>query len=254
MGKSCTICRKSPPEVTLKRCAKCSVTPYCSRDCQKADWKTHKKVCGKGDDSTAPGSSSNPDPPVAGAELSPPRGLDKPIAKPFSRLDSGTWLHDRPEKDVYRLLIDAYRLRVDDSYKFDGEIDDDSLYGGATNGLKGFRRFLRLAGARSGILPPWWNAEKQRECEELGMDASQFQNLYHAVEKSDIIEHYGDSLFPMQLRMFAEAIYGRGPGGQDGTMMRKMMAAGEQGSGFPYMTNIDATTGASTNVRSGGRR
>src|SRR3569833_3487412 len=27
---------------------------------------------------------------------------------PFMRLDSGTWLHNRPEKDVYRLLIDAY--------------------------------------------------------------------------------------------------------------------------------------------------
>lgn len=31
----------------LKQCAKCNATPYCSRDCQKADWKTHKKICGK---------------------------------------------------------------------------------------------------------------------------------------------------------------------------------------------------------------
>ncbi|KAK4232691.1 tudor domain-protein 1 [Achaetomium macrosporum] len=225
MARSCTFCHKSPPEVTLKNCAKCSATPYCSRDCQKADWKAHKKVCGKGGGNSTgtPGASR------ADTMLSPPKGLDQPIAKPFTRLDNNTWLHDRPEKDVYRLLIDAYRLRVEDNYNFDGDVDDDSLYGGTPNGLRGFKRFLELAGS-SGLLPPWWNADKQRECEAFGMNGSsgQFQDLRCAVEKSDIIEHYGDSLFPMQLRMFAEAVYGRGPGGQNGTTMRKMMASMEK--------------------------
>ncbi|KAL2168561.1 hypothetical protein VTG60DRAFT_7166 [Thermothelomyces hinnuleus] len=229
MAERCNACHKAPPEVTLKRCAKCSVTPYCSRDCQKADWKAHKKVCGKGGGNTASGSSSNAsDIPRADTMLSPPKGLDQPIAKPFTRLDNGTWLHDRPEKDVYRLLIDAYRLRVEDNYVWGGELVD--LYGGAPSGLNGLKRFLRLAGSRPGLLPPWWNAEKQRECEAFGMDSSNFQDLRCAVEKSDIIEHYGDPRFPMQLRMFAEAVYGPGPGGHDGTDMRKMMAAMEQGT------------------------
>lgn len=222
MAQHCTTCKKTPPEVTLKRCSKCSLTPYCSRDCQKADWKAHKKVCGRSGNATT-GSSSGPDTPT-------PKGLDQPIAKPFTRLDNGTWLHDRPEKDVYRVLIDAYRLRVEDIYTFEGEVDAGSLYAGEPSGLKGLRRFLQLASSRPGLLPPWWSAEKQRECEDLGMDSSQFQNLRCAVQKADIIEHYGDSRFPMQLRMFAEAVYRRGPGGQDGTAMRKAMVAMEQGT------------------------
>ncbi|TDL24191.1 hypothetical protein BD410DRAFT_838248 [Rickenella mellea] len=30
----------------FKRCGKCRLTFYCSSDCQKADWKHHKKICG----------------------------------------------------------------------------------------------------------------------------------------------------------------------------------------------------------------
>ncbi len=58
MAQCCTSCQKTPPEVTLKHCAKCSVTLYCSRDCQKADWKAHKKVCGR-DGCTAAGSPNS---------------------------------------------------------------------------------------------------------------------------------------------------------------------------------------------------
>ncbi|AEO69034.1 uncharacterized protein THITE_2119025 [Thermothielavioides terrestris NRRL 8126] len=226
MAEQCSACHKSPPEVTLKRCAKCQATPYCSRDCQKADWKVHKKVCGKNGNNA----------PKAGTTLSPSKGLDQPIAQPFTRLDNGTWLHNRPEKDVYRLLIDAYRMRAEDNHNIEGKAD--GVYGGAPDGLKGLKRFVQLAASRPGLLPPWWNDEKQRECEEFGMDPSQFQNLRRPVQKSDIIEHYGDSRFPMQLRMFAEAVYGRGPGGQDGTFMRKAMMAMEQGTAGGYEATL----------------
>lgn len=191
---------------------------------------------------------------MADTMLSPPKGLDQPITLPFTRLDNGAWLHNRPEKDVYRLLIDAYRLRAEDNYNLEGKADD--LYGGASDGLKGFKRFLQLAGSRAGLLPSWWNAEKQRECEDFGMDSSQFQNLRSAVGKSDIIEHYGDPRFPMQLRMFAEAIYGSGPGGQDGRAMRKMMASMEQGTAGPgaqVASTIDALTGNTATMYSAGR-
>jgi splicing suppressor protein 51 len=250
MAESCTSCRKAPPEVTLKHCAKCKTARYCSRDCQKADWKAHKKVCG-----SIGGSAGDLDPPMAGQMLSPPKGLDKPIAMPFTRLENGTWLYDRPPTDVYRLLLEAYRLRMEDNYTMEGDVDADSLYGGAPSGLPGFRRFLRLAGSRPGLLPPWWNAESQRECERFGMDETQFQDLRCAVEKSDIIEHYGDARFPMQLRMFAEAVYRRGPGGQSGAAMRGLMVAMEQGT-VPtgsVATTMDNRTGNTSSVRSGGR-
>ncbi|KAH8807158.1 hypothetical protein F5884DRAFT_788658 [Xylogone sp. PMI_703] len=122
------------------------------------------------------------------------------------------WLARRITCDAYSghlrpwHLTDAYRLRVEDDYTFDGDVDEDSLYSGASSGLAGFKRFLRLARSRQGLLPPWWNPTKQHMCERLGMDSSQWHSLRHAVEKSDIIEHYGDPRFPMQLRMFAEAV------------------------------------------------
>lgn len=39
----CAQCGKSPS--TLKQCNKCHSVSYCDKDCQKAHFKTHKKVC-----------------------------------------------------------------------------------------------------------------------------------------------------------------------------------------------------------------
>ncbi|KAK5998684.1 hypothetical protein PT974_01066 [Cladobotryum mycophilum] len=216
MSDSCTACKKSPPEVNLKRCAKCNTTPYCSRDCQKADWKTHKKICGQNQADNAAAA------PPSAKEIfdlggpSPPQGLDGPITKPFTRLEKGTWLHGRSERDVYRLLIDAYRLRVEDLYNLDNDIDEGSIYAGRSSGIRGFKRFLRRTAKRRAMLPPWWNEEKQKECEALGMEPDQWWDLRRAVEKQSIIDHYGDFQFPMQLRMFAADVYGRAPGGRTG--------------------------------------
>ncbi|OCL06400.1 putative MYND domain protein [Glonium stellatum] len=220
---SCASCAKtdSDPNINLKRCAKCQTTHYCSRECQKADWKVHKKVCAKNAaDTAASGTSSS---------NSPAKGLSGSIDKPFHRLENKTWLHDRPEQDVYKLLIDTYRFRMDDDYSLEGKVSTDSVYGGARNGLAGFRRFLRLAESRPGLLPPWWSAQKASECVAVGMQESGWSSLSCAIEKSDVQEHYDDSKFPMQLRMFGEQVYGRGPAGQSGSAMRQVMMAMESG-------------------------
>jgi hypothetical protein len=39
----CAQCGKSPS--SLKQCLKCHSVSYCDKDCQKAHFKTHKKVC-----------------------------------------------------------------------------------------------------------------------------------------------------------------------------------------------------------------
>ncbi|KAI0203174.1 putative MYND domain protein [Astrocystis sublimbata] len=256
MEGACNTCKKASSE--LKRCSKCSTTLYYSKDCQKADWKEHKKTCRK----------SAIDPVPADTLLSPPKGLEQPIVKPFSRLDNNTYLHDRPEKDVYRspclrssfildlcavgLLIDCYRLRLEDDYKLDGDAAADSIYGGAESSLPGFRKFLRRAASRPGLLPSWWNAEKQKLCERLAVDSSQWCDLGCAVEKSDIIEHYGDARFPMQLRMLGQVVIGRGPGGDDGTHMRSvmvMMENGGYGGGLSTVTaTVDMQSGKASSV------
>ncbi|KAK1834852.1 hypothetical protein QBC39DRAFT_251694 [Podospora conica] len=217
----CEKCKKGPPEVPLKQCAKCNVTTYCSRDCQKADWKTHKKICSKQSNPGHPGPSTH------GA--SPHQGTDQPATRPFTRLQNRTWLHDRSERDVYRLLIDAYRMRADDLFTMEGVAEPGSVYGGAADSGGAFARFLdRVEQAGRGILPSWWNAEKRAECIAMGLGGEEWQSLKRRLGKADVQEHYGDPRFPMQLRMFAESVYGVAPGGHRGDMMLGMMASMER--------------------------
>ncbi|KAI9863669.1 MAG: hypothetical protein M1813_003692 [Trichoglossum hirsutum] len=231
----CANCAKTESElsgINLKRCAKCLTTNYCSRECQKTDWKKHKRVCA----STAASATS---PSESASAEQPPKGLSVVIDKPFHRLDTQTWLHDRPEQDVYKLLIDTYRFRMEDDYNLEGITDADSIYGGARDSRQGFRRFLHLAEGRRRLLPSWWSQEKAAECEAVGVNDG-WSSLASKIEKSNVIEHYGDPNMPMQLRMFGEQVYGRGPGGQSGAAIRRVQMVAERGEG--YTSQLDMSS------------
>ncbi len=43
--RTCATCKQQKPLAELKQCARCKAVEYCSVDCQKADWKKHKKRC-----------------------------------------------------------------------------------------------------------------------------------------------------------------------------------------------------------------
>jgi hypothetical protein len=46
MSKSCCLCSVVASEgVTFSYCAACQSVMYCSKICQKKDWKAHKKIC-----------------------------------------------------------------------------------------------------------------------------------------------------------------------------------------------------------------
>ena len=77
-------------------------------------------------------------------------------------------------------------------------------------------------------MPPWWDAEHRAECEKFA-ESGQWSDVRKKVTKADMIKHYSDDKAPMQLRMLAEAVYGAGSMGQDGSMMRKMMSQMESG-------------------------
>lgn len=108
---------------------------------------------------------------------------------------------------MYTLLVDSYRMRVEDECNFRGDISEDSLYGGG-NPVVGFRRFLQKAEKKTGVLPPWWTKEKRDACIAKGNAKDHWSSLHFAVEKSDIQEHYKNPTMPMQLRMLAEEILG----------------------------------------------
>jgi splicing suppressor protein 51 len=219
----CSTCGKTASEsgvATLNRCAQCKKTAYCNRDCQKEDWKTHKKVCGKRAN-TGAGNANNHSAPVL-------KNLEHHVPNPFTQLDQGKYLHDRPKQDVYKLLIDSFRMRQQDETQFENKTTPKSVYTGAASSIEPFRKYVAQAAARPGILPPWWTPETQRECEAFG-ESGTWNDLRKKVTKAEVIEHYGDEKAPMQLRMLAEAIIGAGLMGQDGSGMRKMMSSMESG-------------------------
>jgi splicing suppressor protein 51 len=155
--------------------------------------------------------------------------LEKRVDKPFHRLESKTWLHDRPGKDVFKLLIDTYRLSIDDDFTFERIRDRDTIYGGASDSLKGFQAFVSIAEMRQTLLPSWWSEKKRKECEDFGMASDSWQNLRRKVSKAAIVQKYGDEHMPMQMRMFREQVTGRGPMGQDSTAMRRVQMKMEGG-------------------------
>ncbi len=76
------------------------------------------------------------------------------------------WLNNLPEQQVYEYLIDSYRMRIED------DVDTRTVYGGA-DPRPDFRRYLRKAEAKPGILPSWWTEEKRKACVAKGCKKDQ---------------------------------------------------------------------------------
>ena len=43
--RKCNVCGLTQKQKKLKKCGSCKCVFYCSLECQKRDWKDHKKVC-----------------------------------------------------------------------------------------------------------------------------------------------------------------------------------------------------------------
>ncbi|KAK5238827.1 hypothetical protein LTR47_000570 [Exophiala xenobiotica] len=161
--RACVACNKSEVELPtgtgLKRCGRCQKTSH---------WPQHKAGCRR--------------PPTP---LPPPHPSLLPFFRQFKTDESKT----------YEMLIDTFRLRCDDDYAHGGH--NHGIYGNDPP-LPVFRDFLARAKA-AGMLPPWWNDEKEKECERMAMEDEHF-NIKFAVEKPDIQEHYKDNMMPMTLR------------------------------------------------------
>lgn len=120
--------------------------------------------------------------------------------------------------EIFRRLIDLYRLRVDDTYVWDGQLI--GLYANRTSSdknqlpIKHFQKYLKKAQRCQGFLPSWWNDQAREECIRIACDPNGGSYIGQTMQKSDIQQAYGDQTMPLVMRMQGEKIFGSRPGNQ----------------------------------------
>ncbi|KAI1296466.1 hypothetical protein F5Y03DRAFT_294331 [Xylaria venustula] len=221
---SCSNCNKQrAANQPMREC--CTDIYYCNRKCERADFRRHKDHCHKliTQTPTAPTSQHAPQDASQSAPQEDPQPpletLFKGIEDPFHRLKRGNYLQNRDDMNVYEILIDSYRLRMEDNEYFAKVRLADSIYGGARNGMEGFRDFLKRAKAVPHLLPYSWDKNKQAECEGLGREQG-WSSLAKKIKDVDVNKHYQDRYIVMQLRLLAEFIYGTSIGHKPRCILR----------------------------------
>ncbi len=204
MGRAldkCHSCGKSKSElgleaVNLKLCGRCQKASYCSKDCQSSDWQAHKSSCVK------PRPASDVDASLPFSHHMAVRATGQDPATYFQRLYERT----HSEAEVYKHLIDVYRLRVQDDIDFTGH-----MHGAHTEDPAGplpdFQEFMTFA-EEKGLLPSWWNAEKRQACEAVAVGGGD-SDIKSIIGKQEVQEIYGASSMPMIFRTIADRVYGR---------------------------------------------
>ncbi|KAK2603817.1 hypothetical protein QQS21_004019 [Conoideocrella luteorostrata] len=205
----CDKCGETFPYKSLLPCDKCLVTVCLQCQCEVSGrFHSNLQDCLKFPNNHAVGPPT-PINPGDTLVFSPRTGLESPMMQPFFKLAAQGWLYDRPIEDVYKLLIDSYRLHADDLYFSENSMPAGSIYAGAQDSRLDFNNFLCLLDNRPPLLPGWWDDDRHQECIELGMMQGQFHDLRVQLTQAMVIDHYQDASFPTQLRLFAENAIGR---------------------------------------------
>ncbi|EHY53010.1 hypothetical protein HRR90_003640 [Exophiala dermatitidis] len=188
----CANCLALGFQKSLRRCNGCQLVDYCSKDCQKTHWPKHKPFCnlvqGKG----------SPD----------------------------AYLSSKDHDEVLRIIIDAYRLRVETDHE--SREEDHGIYypGKPIDGLvwaKGdaiddFQRFLDLIEGTD-ILPKWWRFEDRMECLLMAIDKESPESIFKPINQAELPTRYGgDTSIRVALAIIAEMVVGydgKGPAKDD---------------------------------------
>ncbi|KAF4974955.1 hypothetical protein FZEAL_8218 [Fusarium zealandicum] len=207
--------RRFDAKISQQGCPEGCRTPYCSRNCRRADKKAHGKVCKLLQDAVAAGASSSQHRPTE-------HQRQPPSPDTTLRIIDVTWFHDCPKEEVYRILIDSYRLRMNDMSECRQVSDEDVYFVRFATSIIGFRRYLDIAQDTAGFLPSWWNAEKREECEAYCAipNGGHTCKLSYWQSVEDIARDYNDDeQIVLRLRLLAQVVFGCGPGGKDVTTM-----------------------------------
>ncbi|KAK4697270.1 hypothetical protein P7C70_g8239, partial [Phenoliferia sp. Uapishka_3] len=163
---------------------------------QPQHWTSHKAACRSASKPAATASGTTP---------------FKINGEPIRQMDGNTFmsnltspLANLSKPETYRRLIDSYRFRKEDEYTQSG--DASGLYGGE-DPLPDFLDFMRQA-VRRKVVPDWWTKADMKAISTFADGEDEWANINHAVEKSDIQEHYDNPMMPMSLRILAEKALG----------------------------------------------
>jgi len=127
----------------------------------------------------------------------------------------------RPE-DVFQVVIDSYRLRVELDHAHRAE--DHGLYFDNGDGKKvgageelvwakgdaaeDFQRYLDLA-EEAGVLPEWWRFENRMECLAEAVDVKGEESVFKHIDQEQLVTRYeGDMAIRNALCILAELVVG----------------------------------------------
>ncbi|KAF2259479.1 hypothetical protein CC78DRAFT_524680 [Lojkania enalia] len=196
----CAVCQSmtSPSGGGLLRCSRCRSTFYCNTKCQKADWKSHKKLCRARSTGSGSGSTSTPSTPVTPVAPSPMSDYHHEInEQPTPRFGVEADLNSMSKETMFAYLVDMFRVKV-----------LDGAMGGCDDLMNGFRAFLDRAENCTGWLPQWWTRGMRIECETLAE-----QCVRDRLQESDIVKRWGgDTTMPASMRLSVKRVYGNPAG------------------------------------------
>jgi len=123
------------------------------------------------------------------------------------RVFSLDWFHEMVEEDGFELLINTYRLRLDDEHKYENK--SRGIYAGGPNNkpLDDYREFTKLA-RKQNVLPRWWSPGWQERCERKAEGVGRCQLMLKLEE--DMLDKYckDDGQTTWYLRQLGVLIFG----------------------------------------------
>lgn len=131
------------------------------------------------------------------------------------------YLSAKTQEEVLRLLVDAYRLRVEVDHD-DGDCDHGVYYDEKSgkwpegvvwakdDAYADFQRWLDLC-EESGVVPDWWRFEERMVCLALAVDNEEVakETIWQKLDQTELMTRYeGDASVRSALLVLAELVVG----------------------------------------------
>jgi len=119
-------------------------------------------------------------------------------------------------EDIFKVLIDSYRLRVELDHTHreenhgiyaDGKLSEGLVWA-AGDASDDFQKYLDLT-EQSGVLPEWWRFENRMECLAEAVYKKNEDSIYNPLDQEQLMTKYeGDVAIRNALCILAELIVG----------------------------------------------